>query len=645
MRKNLASIVIAFMSLNASANENLFDMSLTELLAVEVTTVSKKAEPLVSAPGVVTVVTREEILAFGGRHIKDVLQRLPNLYIFDSPTFVATGVNLRSGATQHLNNRVLYLINGRPLRESQNGGLHTDVHLLMPIELLERIEMIRGPGSVLYGSNAFNGTINFITRTPENENTDIEVTAYTSAENDSGVGGIISKTFDQDGSVLFSLNGVDDQGNRHSYYDERENLGEKYSYLEGYNLNLHASYKGWSVNGISNQLEIPIVSGSFDWQNLTSWQYSRNYLDVGYDVDLNEKWHASINTSINRSERDIAAGIRTATYYQATTTLIDGFVAGELTDDLNLVAGVNYEWLDGDLGAFGGNYSTTRTSVFGQLDYQYNKNSKLVLGLQWNDPDKDKSNVSPRLAYHHQFNNEWSGKLLYSEAFRTAYGSELFFDAVFLKGDKSLSPELIQTYEIQTTYGKNSFFSTVTLFSSHTEDGIGRARINGTVTFVNESITIETSGLEIEAGYDVTSDWTLNGSLSLQNSSNNSGLSDVTYGADNMFKLGARYIGATKFKLGIWYSYFGEANKMQTHNPLVLVYNPDASSFGLLSVNFESNLGELFDKPELTNTSISIYLNNIADEDVYYPDFSRKRINAVQQDHHQSAQFKIKVKF
>jgi outer membrane receptor for ferrienterochelin and colicins len=62
---------------------------------------------------------------------------------------------------------VLLLLNGRPVREVQEGGIKTAILEGFPIDAIERIEVVKGPGSVLYGSEAFAGVVNVITVTPD----------------------------------------------------------------------------------------------------------------------------------------------------------------------------------------------------------------------------------------------------------------------------------------------------------------------------------------------------------------------------------------------------------------------------------------------------------------------------------------------
>ena len=72
-------------------------------------------------------------------------------------------VKITSNSGEH----VLLLINGRPVREVQEGGIKIEMLETFPVGVIERIEVVKAPGSVLYGSTAFSGVINVITEQPE----------------------------------------------------------------------------------------------------------------------------------------------------------------------------------------------------------------------------------------------------------------------------------------------------------------------------------------------------------------------------------------------------------------------------------------------------------------------------------------------
>jgi len=120
-------------------------------------------QPIASAPAVATVITAETITAMGASDIDEVLELVPGLHVSRShigynPIYIFRGINSR------YNPQVLVLINGIPItnlhlgdRGNSWGG--------MPVEAIARIEIIRGPGSALYGADAFAGVINIITKT------------------------------------------------------------------------------------------------------------------------------------------------------------------------------------------------------------------------------------------------------------------------------------------------------------------------------------------------------------------------------------------------------------------------------------------------------------------------------------------------
>ncbi len=147
--------------------DDLMDLSLDDLLNMEVTTASKKAEKTSDAPGVVTVITGKEIAGFGAQNLMDVLERVPSLQAISSHLFCQNVAAMRGDLFTHSDMHVLVLLNGRPVREGANGGINNPVYTSFPVEMIKQIEVVRGPGSVLYGSNAFAGVINIITKEAE----------------------------------------------------------------------------------------------------------------------------------------------------------------------------------------------------------------------------------------------------------------------------------------------------------------------------------------------------------------------------------------------------------------------------------------------------------------------------------------------
>ena len=148
----------------ASASTDLLSMDVESLLNMKVVTASKFAQPIADAPGVITVVSQDELQRFGGVTLSEILARVPGLqpttaYFTDRSIIAARG-----DQTKINGGHILFLINGRPSREVLEGGLVSDILESFPVNVLERIEVVKGPGSVLYGSNAFSAVVNLITK-------------------------------------------------------------------------------------------------------------------------------------------------------------------------------------------------------------------------------------------------------------------------------------------------------------------------------------------------------------------------------------------------------------------------------------------------------------------------------------------------
>jgi iron complex outermembrane recepter protein len=160
----LAFLVFAGLRTRAEQPPDLAQKSIEDLMKTRISSVSKKEERLLDAPAAVYVVTREEIRTSGARSIPDALRLVPgmdvkqiNASIFD--------VGIR-GFDERFSNKMLVMIDGRSLYSPIFGGIYWDsIDLVM--DDIDRIEVIRGPGGSLWGTNAVNGTVNIITRSSE----------------------------------------------------------------------------------------------------------------------------------------------------------------------------------------------------------------------------------------------------------------------------------------------------------------------------------------------------------------------------------------------------------------------------------------------------------------------------------------------
>src|SRR5256885_11224270 len=136
-------------------------MSLEQLLNVEVTTVSRQLEKWFEAPSAIQVITQEDIRRSGATSLPEALRLAPNLQVaqVNSSSWAISARGFNNG----LANKLLVLMDGRTLYTPLFAGVFWDVQDTM-MEDIDRIEVISGPGSTLWGANAVNGVINVITK-------------------------------------------------------------------------------------------------------------------------------------------------------------------------------------------------------------------------------------------------------------------------------------------------------------------------------------------------------------------------------------------------------------------------------------------------------------------------------------------------
>ena len=136
---------------------------------VDVWTPSKAAQKSHQAPAIITTVTREQIEVWGFRSMAELLGHLLGFYVVDDHSSTNVAVRGNSGGLYSDSSVIKVLINGHAVAFSPTGGIGLGPELI-PLSAIERIEVIRGPASALYGADAFLGMINITTRARDSGN-------------------------------------------------------------------------------------------------------------------------------------------------------------------------------------------------------------------------------------------------------------------------------------------------------------------------------------------------------------------------------------------------------------------------------------------------------------------------------------------
>lgn len=146
------------------AAASLEELSLEQLTQIRVTSVSRREERLVDAPASIYVITSDDIRRSGATDLWGVLRLAPNLFIGrgDNNQWVAGSRGMIAGTS----NKMLVLIDGRTIYTPLFSGVFSDAQYV-PVEDIDRVEVISGPGGTLWGTNAVNGVINITTKTAQ----------------------------------------------------------------------------------------------------------------------------------------------------------------------------------------------------------------------------------------------------------------------------------------------------------------------------------------------------------------------------------------------------------------------------------------------------------------------------------------------
>jgi outer membrane receptor for ferrienterochelin and colicins len=600
-----------------AASTGLAELSLEELMNIEISVASKRPETTFEAPGVVVVVPRAEIDLYGDRTLYQLMQRQPSVYPRRSYVYGESMAAFRGDMVAHSETHTLILINGRPVRESAQA-ISSPMYMAFPLASVESIELIRGPGSVLYGSNAFGGVINIKTL-PVPEQREISVSAMGGSY---GYYDLVLRGGGTFGQVGFTgtirVAGQDGWPYR---FTDREGVYQERDVDDGnVAATAHLEAGRFSLDVFGADMDAFALGVASRWADANQdFRAKRLFVNAGYDIPLHERARLELNLTYNLQEAHMyrafippipPLGINTSDVLAEVTLFANP------TDKLNLVVGALQQYIsnfDPPEGHFSSipSYHYWPRSAYAQGDYAISDAVKLIAGTQWNESPHGDSDFVSRGGVIVTPHKNWGIKLLSGEAFRAPITMETDCGPG-LVGNPDLDPETITTTDVQVFYHDEKTYAAVTYFHSDID---GQILFDGRnpehFTYMNGGKQ-EFEGIELEAKRFLTSSWHVLGSFMTYDYEGVAGLNHTVV-PDEMLKLGTGYTwdGGSA---ALFMTHFGTPPVVES----AVVVNPEPESVSLLSANVRLDVSRWVGLDN-GQAFVTLHGENLLDEEVYVP--------------------------
>lgn len=630
------AITLLFSAPIAVANETtevLAEFSFEQLLSVEVETAGKVKQQADDAPAIISIVSQRDIQAFGANSLLEVLDRLPSLQMLGSFFYPQNLAVIRGQQLTHSNNEVLVLINGRPLRDSFTGGQNFAIFSSFPVNSIAQIEIIRGPGSVLYGSNAFTGVINIITHKTASKTLSFQIGSDDFIDLDTQ---ITSESLDGHWSLAAKMQS--ESGWQHSAFDNSAVAGSFNAGEQNYSLAFNGAYQDFTWSGVWLHSEQDFWGATSSWtgsppQQQRQVRSNRLLLDAGYKWQINSEQYIETNASFASSSfSHYNYDAKSQNWLFESTYHHTQFNSG------HLLAGVtiwhqNVETFDGLRVAPIPQFSRNWVNAYSQYQTKREGNLNGFVGVQYNKVPNVDANWVFRGGLHWQLSKQSGLKILWGEAFRAAYSVETHFDLIVccdaqgnnrggLRGNPSLEPEEITTMEIQYYLNSEKGRFAVTLFESELSNLIERERAADRVLdFVNAG-SMDSSGIEFEWRRFFSESTYLDASVTYQNNEAK-GIDNYTLMPNWLFKLGYSIEFKNQSSLGLFLNSQDKFHQNTLRNPASQRLNPEAEGRHELSVQYRHPIYWFHDE----QSHLIFKMTNALDEELYQPEFAGRSIN------------------
>ncbi|MDO9105888.1 MAG: TonB-dependent receptor [Methylovulum sp.] len=494
-----------------------------------VSTASKLKERVEKSVATTSVITQDEIRHIGARNLLDVLRLVPGLGITQTMLGVRE-VEVR-GVKTLFSDKVLFMLNGHPLDHNLNNAGSTWVYDDLPVDTVKRIEVVRGPGSALYGANAFLAVVNIITLNAKDIN---------GVQASSGWGSFgtqqyrvsLGKQFDNTAEGTLHFNHTDTDGIKSPVAQDVLSLQGKDSLApgtsdlsEGRNdLEWQLGYQGFKLDGryIKKQTGA-FIGTSYALSNQTEQNYEDYFLQVSRTWKVGEGF--SIDTRIYHDSFSFDNLSQVEPGFFNRNALMDKRTGGEvqsnyqLTDTQTLIAGFSYTaeeqfGIVDQAGAdpakllavaqpFGKDRTRDHWGLYAQDVWDPLADVRVTLGARYDEYNDFGGTFNPRMGFNWEFIKDYSLKFSYGTAYRAPAFGELDLTHPFVSGNPNLSPEQAETFETGIIARPlQGLTAQAIYYHTHISEIISLVPGQTTALRYDNSGSMLSEGVELESRYD-----------------------------------------------------------------------------------------------------------------------------------------------